>query len=82
MKPIFLTGSGCTQLLSCTWERPLAESPPASAVFTLSPAAWSSVSYGSRHPGPALCPLGPWFCLAWGLCPQRPLFASGRVTAL
>lgn len=75
MKPIILTGSGCMQLLSYTRERPLAERPPASGVFTLSPAAWSLVSYGTRHPGPSLGLLGPWFCSAWGLCPQRPLFA-------
>ena len=75
MKPIILTGSGCIQLLSYTRERPLAERPPASGVFTLSPAAWSLVSYGTRHPGPSLGLLGPWFCSAWGLCPQRPVFA-------
>ena len=68
MKPIILTGSGCTQLLSYTRERPLAERPPASAVFTLSSAAWSPVSYGTRHPGPSLGLLGSWFCSAWGLC--------------
>lgn len=77
MKPIVLTGSGCTQLLSYTRERPLAEKPPANAVFTLSPAAPSPTPV---TPGALalLCPLGSWFCSAWGLCPQRPSFACRR----
>lgn len=65
MKPIVLTGSGCTQLLSYTRERPLAEKPPANAVFTLSPAAPSPtpVTPGAlallcAHWGPGSAQLG------------------------
>ena len=65
MKPIVLIGSGCTQLLSYTWERPLAEKPPANAVFTLSPAAPSPapVAPGTlallcAHLGPGPAQLG------------------------